>query len=79
MQHPGIDTFDASLQLEFGFIKVTSIRILERTALLCVVSVLMEGDVMITHDVPKRRCVHIILYWSKHGILRNPASQWTTS
>ena len=35
MQHPGIDTIGASLQLEFGFIKVTSIRSLERTVRLC--------------------------------------------
>ena len=35
MHHPGIDTIGASLQLEFGFIKVTSIRSLERTVRLC--------------------------------------------
>ena len=52
-QHPGIDTIDASLQLEFGFIKVTSIRILERTVLLWVVSVLIEGDFMMTRYIPK--------------------------
>ena len=40
-----------------------------------VVSILMEGDFMLTHYVPKRRCVHCVQYWSKQGTLRNPANQ----
>ena len=60
VQHPGIDTIDASLQLEFGFIKVTSIRSLERTVRLCVVSILMEGDFVVMRYVPKQPCLHCI-------------------
>ena len=60
VQHPGIDTIDASLQLEFGFIKITSIRSLERTVRLCVVSILIEGDFVVMHYVPKWPCLHCI-------------------
>lgn len=58
-----INTIDASLQLDFGFIEVTSIRSLERTVRLCVVSILIK-DTRI-----KLKVVSLIVLEKKGAVL----------
>ena len=58
-----INTIDASLQLDFGFIEVTSIRSLERTVRLCVVSILIKDTCI------KLKVVSLIVLEKKGAVL----------